>query len=123
MLFRSEELTIPRSISFGTVVGNLETISIHNGLEFRVWEEDSARPVRCYVSDSQRDRALRLLGRRVVVSGNIKADRYGKPLSMKVESFDIVHDQDSLPSIAEMKGLVPDITGGLSLREYLEDCD
>lgn len=118
-----EELTIPRSISYGTVVGSLETISIHNGLEFRIWEDESGRPVRCYVSDSQRGRALDLLGSKVVVSGNIKADRYGRPISMKVETFDMFPGPVDLPTIAEMKGLVPDFTGGLSLKDYLEDDD
>ena len=118
-----EELTIPRSFSFGTVTGSLETISIHNGLEFRVWEENSARPVRCVVSPSQRGRALEFLGSKVIVSGNIRADRYGRPISMKVENFDIFSTDPNLPTIAEMKGLVPDFTGGLSLKEYFEDDD
>jgi hypothetical protein len=119
-----EELTIPRSISFGTVLGSLETISVHKGLEFRVWEEESRRPVRCIVTDSRlRTRALNSLGAKVVVSGNIKADRYGRPISMVVENFDPIQVPDNLPSIAEMKGLVPDFTGGASLREFLEDLD
>jgi hypothetical protein len=116
------ELTMPQSVSFGTVVGGLETISIHNGLEFRVWEEDSRRPVRCYLSDSQRSRAVEMLGMRVIVTGVIKADRYGRPLSMQVETFDAMVMPDGLPSIGEMKGLVPDFTGGRSLKEYFEDC-
>lgn len=119
-----EELTIPRSISFGNVIGNLETISVHKGLEFRVWEEESRRPVRCIVTDSrQRTRALNSLGAKVTVSGNIKADRYGRPISMVVENFDPIQVPHDLPSISEMKGLVPDFTGGDSLRKFLEDFD
>jgi hypothetical protein len=117
------ELTMPRSVSFGTVIGKLDTISVHNGFEFRVWEDDSRRPVRCFISDNQRNRAIDFLGKPVFVTGVINADRNGQPLSMQVETFDAVSEPDGLPTIEEMKGLVPDFTGGRSLKEFFEDCD
>jgi len=118
-----QDLTSPKSISFGTVVGSLDTISVHNGLEFRVWDEETKRPVRCYLHPKQRTQAMELLGLRVLVIGMVKADRYGRPLSMQVETFDSAAIPPALPSIEEMRGSIPDFTGGLSLKEFLEDSD
>jgi hypothetical protein len=118
-----KDLTVPRSISFGTVTGNLDTISVHNGLEFRVWDEETKRPVRCYLDSSLRSRAMERLGMKVLVTGMVKADRYGRPLSMQVETFDLVSPPAELPTIEEMRGLIPDFTGGLSLEDFFEDTD
>lgn len=122
-LTQVQEITNPKSVSFGTVVGSLDTISVHNGLEFRVWDDETKRPVRCYLHPKQRAQAMELLGVRVLVTGMVKADRYGRALSMQVETFDSVSSPTNLPTIEEMRGLVPDFTGGQSLKDFLEDCD
>jgi hypothetical protein len=122
-LSQVQDLTNPRSVSFGTVIGSLDTISVHQGLEFRVWDEDTKRPVRCYLQAKQKAQAMELLGARVLVTGMMKADGYGRPLSMTVEAFDSVSSPISLPTIDEMRGSIPDFTGGLSLKEFFEDCD
>ena len=122
-LSQVQDLTNPKSVSFGTIVGSLDTISVHNGLEFRVWDEETKRPVRCYLHPKQKSQAMDLLGARVLVTGMVKADRYGRPLSMQVETFDSVSVPTSLPTIEEMRGSIPDLTGGLSLKEFFEDCD
>lgn len=122
-LTQVRDLTSPKSISFGTIVGSLDTISVHNGLEFRVWDEETNRAVRCYLDTKQRSQAMELLGARVLVTGVVRADRYGRPLSMTVETFDSTSVPTELPSIEEMRGLIPDFTGGLSLKDFFEDCD
>jgi hypothetical protein len=116
------EMTSIKSVSYGTVVGNLDSISVHKGKEFRVWDEDIKRPVRCRFDSRQESQAKDLLGRRVIVTGMIQADRQGKPVGMTVETLDGA-ELGILPSIEEMMGLVPDFTGGLSLREFFEDAD
>jgi hypothetical protein len=122
-LTQVQELTNPRSVSFGTIAGSLDAISVHNGLEFRVWDDDTKRPVRCYLHPDQKKHAMDLLGARVLVMGMVKADRYGRPISMNVETFDSASIPTNLPTIEEMRGAVPDVTGGLSLKEFLEDFD
>lgn len=121
-LAQVREMTSIKSVSFGTVVGNLDSISVHRGKEFRVWDENIKRPVRCRFDSRQEAKAKDLLGKRVIVSGMINADRNGQPVSMTIETLDGV-SLDSLPTIEEMIGRVPNFTGGLSLREFLEDTD
>lgn len=116
------EMTSIKSVSYGTIVGSLDSIFVHRGKEFRVWDENIKRPVRCRFDMRQESRAKDLLGKRVIVTGMIQADRYGQPVAMTVESLDGA-ELGNLPTIEEMVGLVPNFTGGLSLKEFFEDTD
>lgn len=116
-----QELTKVTYRSFGSLVGNLGSISVRRGKEFRVWDEKTNLPVKCTFDANQEDKAKDLLGKQVIVSGIINGDRNGRPLSVKVEALDPVGIVNDLPTIDEMFGLVPDFTGGLSLREFFED--
>jgi hypothetical protein len=111
------------SVSFGSVAGSLDSISVHRGKrEFRVWDENTNRPVRCKFTDAQVNAVKDLLGNRVLVSGNVQSDRYGKPISMVAETL-AAASLGMLPPIESLMGSVPNLTGGLSIKEYLEDLD
>ena len=114
-LSQVQELTQEKSVSFGTILGSLDSISVHKGIEVRVWDENINRPVRCNFTAGQISHATNLLGKRVIVSGMIRSDRNGQPLSMLVESLDGA-SMKPLPPIDELMGAVPNLTGGLSLR-------
>ncbi|MDE3019283.1 MAG: hypothetical protein KGO52_08550 [Nitrospirota bacterium] len=58
----------------GSVVGNLESVTIHKGNEFRIWEEVSGHPVRCRFSEELFETVKAALGRRVVVEGLVKSN-------------------------------------------------
>jgi hypothetical protein len=122
-LSQVKELTNPKSVSLGTIAGSLDSISVHNGREFRVWDDEMNRPVRCTFRRNQEDRAKELLGMKVTVIGMMKADHQGRPISMVVEDFDSLSSPANLPTIEQMCGLIPDFTGGLSLKEFIEDFD
>ena len=121
-LSQVRELTSPKSASFGSIVGNLDSISVHKGREFRVWDENVGTPVRCSFAPVHEAAAKDLLGKRVIASGMVQSDQNGQPLSMRVETLDSC-TLSLTPSIDEVMGLVPDFTGGLSLREFFEDGD
>jgi hypothetical protein len=117
------DLTDVKSRSFGVICGILGSISIRNGNEFRVWDEDTNRPVRCNFARSDESRIKELLRSRVTITGTINSNRYGFPLSVNpIESVNPSTLID-LPTIEEMAGLVPDFTGGLSLKQYFEELD
>jgi hypothetical protein len=122
-LSQVEELTRVQSTSFGTIRGSLDSISVHKGREFRVWDEQTRRPVRCIFDGKHEGKVKELLGKNVSVTGVVKADRTGRPISMRVEDFDLQFSPNNLPTIAEMRGIIPNFTGGLSLREFFEDFD
>jgi hypothetical protein len=118
-----KDLTSFKSVSFGTLVGNLDSISVHQGREFRVWDEDTRRPVRCRFNKNEESRVKDLLGTKVIVTGIVKSDNLDRPISMIVEDFHTYSAPSNLPTIREMKGFIPNFTGGLSLREFFEDFD
>jgi hypothetical protein len=117
-----QEIRNVKSVSFGTVIGSLDSISVHKAKEFRVWDESTDRPVRCKFKGDLLSSARDLLGHRVIVSGMISADQSGLPISLVVESL-LGFELGNLPSITDLMGAVPNLTGGLSLREFFEDFD
>lgn len=118
-----EVIREPKSSSWGMIYGELGSICIRNGNEYRVWDEDSGKPVVCNFKGSEEERIKSLLRKRVVVTGMIQANSQGFPISIRAaESVDPV-DETDLPTIKEMIGLVPDFTGGVSLKEFLEEMD
>jgi hypothetical protein len=115
-----QELSNVRSVSYGTVIGSLDSISVHKSKEFRVWDENTNRPVRCRLTGNQLTKAITLLGSRVIVTGMVNSDRKGIPISMSVETLDGAMLRD-LPPIDALMGIVPNLTGGLSIKEFLEE--
>jgi hypothetical protein len=107
--------------SIGSIVGNLDAITIHHGSEFRVWEEVHNSPVNCRFSKGQLDKVKEALGERVLVYGLVKMNHRGQRTSIQVEDFEVYPKDDELPKIEEMSGLVEDFTGGIPLGEYLEE--
>ena len=118
-----QELTSVKSTSLGALIGSLGSISVRRGRDFRVWDDETGRPVTCRFKPSQEEQAKKLLGQRVMVVGMINADRQNRPVSMSVDTVDPLPEENNLPTIEEMVGLVPNFTGGLSLREFFEDYD
>lgn len=116
-----EILRDPKSAAYGTIYGELGSICIRKGNEYRVWDEDSGRPVVCAFNTSEEEDVKNLLRKRVAVTGMVQFNSHGWPISVQqIESRQRVEDED-LPTIAEMVGLVPNFTGGVSLEDFLEE--
>jgi hypothetical protein len=114
------ELTDPKYSAYGSVVGKLESISVHRGNEFRVWDKNTGRPVRCLFSPERESDVKDHLRSLVLVAGIVKFNTAGLPISLEMEELEKYAARD-LPSIGDMSGLVDDFTGGRTLKEYLED--
>jgi hypothetical protein len=113
-------LSGPRSQSTGSVLGRLDTISVHNANEIRVWDENTNRPVRCRYPDALEETVKALLRERVLVSGVVSFNEHGRPISVKVSALTPYGRPEELPTIEQMSGLIDDVTGGASLKEYME---
>jgi hypothetical protein len=111
----------PRFESVGSVVGNLDSISIHSGTEFRVWDEFSGYAVTCRFPKELFDKVKEALGHRVLAFGLVKANYIGQKRLVMLEGLEPYPKEAELPTIEEMSGLVDDLTGGLSLKDYLEE--
>ncbi len=116
-----KELTDPKYTAFGSIVGKLESLSVHKGHEFRVWDKNTNRPVVCKFTPDLMERVKELLPASVVVSGNIHSNSAGIPIRMDLEELALEDGDRVLPTIQQMSGLVEDFTAGRTLKEYLED--
>lgn len=117
-----QQLTGVKYSAFGSISGSLDSITVHRHDEFRIWDENTGKPVRCKFDRAYEDKIKDALRSKVVVSGIIHANNFGFPISIDVEDVQPV-SREAKPTIKEMSGLVDDFTEGKSLRDYLKDVD
>ena len=111
----------PRYVSIGSVTGNLDAITVHRGNEFRIWDENTGKPVVCKFEVETEETINRLLRQKVIVHGEVYSNQRGEPIWIAVQEISATTPTRDLPTIEEMSGLVEDMTGGKTLAEYLED--
>jgi hypothetical protein len=116
-----QELTGPKYSGYGSVTGDLESIYVHKGSEFRIWDKQSGKPVRCsFVSDIEQN-VKDALRKTVTVTGDMLMNSAGIPLSMRVDELEVAQPRAELVPVQSLSGIIKDFTGGVSLKEYLEE--
>lgn len=93
--------------NLGSVHGDLEVINVHKSPKATVWDRVSGAPVRWTFPRSELDRVKDLLGRRVLVSGDIHYFINGVPRSIS----NVFSIEDATPPLHEVKagfGSIPD---------------
>ncbi|GEM_PF-2409119 len=119
-LGRVRELTDPKFEGFGSIVGSLDSISVHKGNEFRVWDKSTGKPVRCLFRPVDLDRVKELLKKTMIASGIVHSNSAGVPIAMDVEELQLVNAAE-VPKLEDIAGLVEDFTEGKSLKAYMEE--
>jgi len=107
-------------LDYGTIEGKLESLSVHDRLNFTIWEALTDKRVDCFVDEDLFGKAYAMLRNRVAVrvavSGRVKY-RNHVPKSIQVESIRQFPDDKDLP---EPKDIGPiNITDGLSSEEFV----
>jgi hypothetical protein len=105
----------------GSVVGSLDAITLHNKNEFRIWDENTGKPVTCLFAPEKLEEIKTLLRTKVLVHGEVRSNQRGEAISVIVEGIEPRTTQDKLPTIEEMSGLVEDMYEGKTLQDYLKD--
>ena len=108
--------------SIGSVEGRLELISIHaRDRRFNVYHAITSKAVRCNLPNSMEQEVVGSLGRRISVSGLVSFNSRGEPIRVDVNHLRVFKEEGELPSIAQILGLVPDITGDLTTEEHFRE--
>lgn len=101
-----EQLTRGVSKSIGSLEGKLVRLEEGRGIEFVILEAITGRKVACHVPDHLVEEAIRGFRRRVNVFGIITETAERLPKSIAVESIRIFPDEESLPTSAELRGIL-----------------
>jgi hypothetical protein len=114
-----DEFLGSRYESLGSVVGSLDSITVHRGSEFRVWSEATGKAVTCRFSEAMLEEVKSKLGERVLAYGDVNYNQLGDPRFINVDGIESYPSETSLPSIEKMSGRVAGIVDGLSIGDYM----
>jgi len=109
------------SKSLGSIRGSLDALMVHTGHEFRIWSPHRKRPITCRFKKEKLPEVIAHIKQQVEVIGELHRNQKGEPVLMEVQEFIPLEPVKTTPSIEEVCGLVPDLYGGRSLKDYLEE--
>ena len=109
--------------SVGTVEGRLEFVNIHADQNiFRICSAISPERVTCSFRPDKIEEAREALGRKIRVLGELTCPKGSKfPKTVKVEAIELLPEDGDLPSLMDLRGIAPDITGDLSSEEFVRN--
>jgi hypothetical protein len=110
-----------RTVS-GTIRGRLEFLNVHAGANnFRIYPVvGPRRRVVCKFTADNEDKALRAVKKTIAVTGLLyyKEGAYF-PHTIDVTEIEILSPDSQLPKLSDLRGIAPDITGGMKSEEYV----
>ena len=103
----------------GSIEGRLETISLAGRRPtFNVRSELTGHPVICSLG-SRLEEVKALLGKRVLVSGEVTYSRFGEPSEVSPVQSIRALAESNIPTVDEVAGIAPDITDGQPSGDYV----
>lgn len=113
----------PENTHVGFIRGALEYINIHGGKKvFRIYPEIGPNRVTCHFSDDFKEAAIHAVGQFVEVHGIIHYKVVSTfPHQIDVKKLEVLPEEDELPSILDLRGIAPGLTGGLSSEEFAQN--
>ena len=102
-----------------TLEGWLQIIDVHNkdNQVFGIFDPLTNEKILCHFDKSMRDNVVQALGNRVSVEGKVKFNRFGGPLSIEVDSFEVMPGMEELPQFSDGEQI--DITGGIPSEDFV----
>ena len=102
-----DELIGFSTVAIGSLEGTLETMTIHDSIAFSIYDSITNRRTLCRCSRETLDFAIKHFGERMSVSGEIKFNVRGEPMSMRVAELRPLGD-GLLPQPEDIRGLFSD---------------
>jgi len=94
---------------WGTVEGRLDILRGHYGFDFLVYDVLTGRSVTCRFAEEYADEVRDAWRRRVSASGLIRHRANGDPISMDVDEFMVLPEEDELPTIQDVRGILKEV--------------
>lgn len=116
-----DELVGPRYSAIGSLEGTLEVISIHGAFSFNIYDLLSGTKTRCICRHETLEELTSMLGRRILVHGQIRYSAKGQPVSIRVEKVRVLRDRTDLPQVQAVRGLMNQLRDDKTdLGDYLK---
>ena len=115
------ETTVHYFHSIGSVEGTLETASVRNRPYLRVYDAVHDRGVTCYFSDTQMEQVRNGLGKRVIVSGEVRSNRLGNPESIRASNIEVADEPAERVMPSDLRGLWRGETEGMKAEHYIRE--
>lgn len=93
---------------YGGLEGKLETLSERKKHHFVIYDFLNDKAIRCNFAEDLLDEVLHSFGKRVYVYGLIKYRKTGEPISIEVEKFKPLKNEDELPRALDVLGIYKD---------------
>ena len=104
--------------AWGSVDGQLDVISVRRRAYFVIYEHASSNQIRCTFPDEWMETVKDLLGYRVVADGKLRYRPDGSVSALaQPTAINVVPEPQR--SLAELRGTLPGISGGLSSSDYI----
>jgi hypothetical protein len=111
----------PEEKAKGFIRGMLEYINIHGGQNvFKIYPDVGPIKITCHFPPELTKTAIRAIGNYVEVKGELKyraVSNYAHEIS--VEEIEIFSSDEDLPSLYNLRGIAPKLTGKLSSEEFI----
>jgi len=106
-----------RQHSIGSVIGRIDSITVHDRFEAGLWPEAGGSRVAVKFTAAQRADVAAVLGKRIEASGGIERSSTGQVIAIKLRAIDLLADE--APPLTDLVGLDLNLTGGRDLDDYL----
>ena len=109
-----------RYTSLGSVIGTLDSVSVHKSKRAGLWTDRGGRRVEVRFDPEHLDDVASLLGQRVEVWGRLSRNADDQVLSVQARRFSGLRRPSEGRRLAELRGIAPKLTGGEDVERYLE---
>lgn len=108
-------------VAEGSLKGRVEAIYLHRGCNvFYLYPESDYPRVTCHFPAKMREESLSAIDNLAIVTGRMEYKRGSiSPHKVQVREIDVIRDPDSLPTLKDLRGIAPDLTGGLNSVDYV----
>ena len=114
-----ERVLGPEERAYGSISGTIEAINVHDTTRFTLYPTVGPRKVLGVFKRDLRPKFTTALDKYVTVYGQIRYKTWDKyPYAVMAEDIEI-HDE-SAPTLADIKGMAPGITGDLPSDEFID---
>lgn len=105
----------------GSISGKVEFINFHGRSHvFNIYPSVGPSKIKCIFPKRLRNAAIDAVNKHVTVLGKIKYKaRTQFPLEIDVDKIEIHRSGKKFPKLADLKGIAPDLTEGLSPEEFI----